>query len=482
MFIVAENPIVTAVKVTGNSVVSTADINKALGISAGQVLNTVTMRTGAQAVNRIYQDRGYVLARVSDISVDDQGVLSITIIEGKIEAIKFVGLHKTKEYVVLRNLTFKPGDVFNANEVNASFKKLYALKYFSDVKADPGPGTQPDTVDVTITVTEQKTSTLSFGAGYSTQDGIEGLVGVTDSDFGGNGQTLGVGYDTTSLNGSEFNVTFHEPYWLGRNQQFDFQVFSLTTIPTDYQFGGLYGGFEYAEYQQGGQVTWTQAFGPPAANENWQYGVKSVATQFGSASTIINTTSTVPSNFVFTPGTVDAILLGAQRDSRNDPLNPTAGSEISINTQTAVGGDFQFEKVLLDYVKYWPTGDSVVVGRVSLGAASGPLPLQEQFYLGGQNSLRGYVYGRFQGDNQSLFTGEYRFPISSIPFLKSVGGLTGIIFADAGDTEPFGTLPTNLNFDYGVGIAAHTPLGLFRVDYGVSSEGGQLWISTGTTF
>ena len=92
------------------------------------------------------------------------------------------------------------------------------------------------------------------------------------------------------------------------------------------------------------------------------------------------------------------------------------------------------------------------------------------------------MYGRFQGDDESLFTGEYRFPISSIPFLKSVGGLTGIVFADAGDTEPFGTLPTNFNVDYGFGIAAQTPLGLFRIDYGVRSEGGQLWISTGTTF
>ncbi|HLN12449.1 MAG TPA: POTRA domain-containing protein [bacterium] len=478
VFIVAENPVVTAVKITGNSVVSTADIEKAIGIGPGQVLNTVTMRQGAQAVNKIYQDRGYVLARVSDISVDDQGVLSVTIIEGKIEAIKFVGLHKTKEYVVRRNLTFKVGDVFNANEVNASFKKLYALKYFSDVKADPGPGTQPDTVDVTITVTEQKTSTLSFGAGYSTVDGIEGLVAVGDSDFGGNGQNLGIGYDTTSLNGSEFSVTFHEPYWMGRDTAFDFQAFNLITVPTDYQFGGLYGGFEYTMYQQGGQVTWTQPFGSPG--ENWQYGVKSIATQFGQAITV--TSSTIPNNFVFTPGTVNAILLGAQKDTRNDPLNPTSGSELSINTQTALGGDFQFEKVLVDYVQYWPAGNAVVVGRVSLGAASGPLPIQEQFYLGGQNTLRGYVYGRFQGDNESLFTGEYRFPISSIPFLKSVAGLTGIIFADAGDTEPFGTLPTNLNVDYGVGIAAHTPLGLFRIDYGISSEGGQLWISTGTTF
>ncbi len=46
VFIVAENPVVTAVKINGNTVVSTADIEKAIGIGPGQVLNTVTMRSG----------------------------------------------------------------------------------------------------------------------------------------------------------------------------------------------------------------------------------------------------------------------------------------------------------------------------------------------------------------------------------------------------------------------------------------------------
>jgi len=478
-FIVAENPVVTAVKITGNTVVSTADIEKALGVGPGQVLNTVAMRQGAQAVNKIYQDRGYVLERVSDISVDDQGVLSVTIVEGKIEAIRFVGLHKTKEYVARRELTFKPGDVFNVNAVNASFKKLYALKYFSDVKADPGPGTQPDTVDVTITVTEQKTSTLSFGAGYSTVNGIEGLIGVTDSDFGGNGQQVGVEYDSTSLNGTDFSVTFNEPYWMGSPTVFNFQAFDVTTIPTDFQFGGLYGAFQYTMYQQGGQVTWTEPI-HTAPTRNFTYGFKSVNTQFGPA--IIATSSTIPGAFVFTPGQVDAVLLGVNQDTRDDLLTPRMGYEIALNAEIAAGGDFQFEKYLLDYIQYWPTGNATVVAHVALGTGSGPLPIQEQFYLGGQSTLRGYVYGRFQGDDQALFTAEYRFPVSSIPFLKSVGGLTGIVFSDAGDAEPYGTLPTNFNVDYGVGIAAKTPLGLFRMDFGFGSEGAQFWLSTGATF
>jgi len=477
VFIVAENPVVSDVHITGNTVIATDDIRKAMSVPTGQVLNTVTMRQGAQAVERLYQGKGYALARVSDISVNEQGVLSVAITEGRIEAVKIVGLHKTKDYVVRRELTFKPGDVFNVDAVNASLKKLFASRYFSDVKADPGPGTQPDTVDVTITVTEQRTATLSFGAGYSTVTGLAGLIGVQDIDFGGNGQTVGASYDSTVLNGNNFTLTFHEPYFEGTHTVMDFQAFNQTTIPTDYSLG-LFNSFQYTMYQSGGQVTFTAPI-RTAPNQFFTYGIKSVNTQFGPS---VLTSSTIPSGFVFTPGTVNAVLLGALQDTRDDPVNPTRGQEIQLNTESAIAGDFSFEKYELDFVQYWPTGNATVVGHVHLGSGSGPLPIQEQFYLGGQSSLRGYAAGRFRGDDMAIVTGEYRFPLNTLPFLKGIGGITGIVFADAGDTEPSGTLPTNLKVDYGFGIAAKTPIGLFRVDYGVSSEGGQLWISTGTTF
>jgi len=477
VFIVAENPVISAVKITGNTVISTADIEQALKVPAGQVLNTIAMRQGAQAVESLYQGKGYALARVSDISVDEKGVLSLVITEGRIEAIKIEGLHKTKDYVVRRELTFKPGDVFNVNDVNASLKTLFASRYFSDVKADPGPGTQPDTVDVTITVTEQRTATLSFGAGYSTVTGLAGLVGVQDIDFGGNGQTVSAQYDSTTLNGNNFTFTFHEPYFQGSRTVLDFSAFNQTTIPTDYSLG-LNNQFQYTMYQSGGQFTFTAPIRTDP-KQFFEYGLKSVSTQFGAS---ILTTSTIPTGFVFTPGIVNAVLLGAYQDTRNDMVNPTTGQVIALNTESAIAGDFRFEKYELDVIQYWPTGNATIVGHAHLGTGSGVLPIQEQFYLGGQTSLRGYATGRFRGDEMAIVTGEYRFPLNSLPLLKSVGGITGIVFADAGDAEPYGTAPTNFKIDYGFGIAAKTPIGLFRVDYGVGSEGGQLWISTGTTF
>ncbi len=479
VFLVVENPVITQVAVTGNTVVSTADIVKALGVPTGEVLNTAAMRGGTRAVERLYQDRGYVLARVSDVAVSPEGVLSVTLAEGHIEEIKIDGLHKTRDYVVRRELLFKPGDVFNANTVNQSLKRLFQLQYFSDVKAQPGPGTQADTVDVTIAVTEQRTATVSLGVGYSTVTGVQGILGVRDSDFGGNGQTVFAQYNSTALYGNNFTIGFHEPYFFGSRTVMDLQGFNQTTIPTDYSLG-LNNSFNYNMFQQGGQVLFTQ---PLNDTHSISYGAKSVNTTFGQPS--LGTAP--PPNFPFTPGTVNALLLGAGQDTRNDPFLPTDGERITLNFtlgMTALGGSFEFQKYELDYSKFFPTGgDSTIAAHVHLGTGSEVLPIQEQFYLGGQTSLRGYANGRFRGDEMALITGEYRFPLSSLPFLQHFTGIQGVLFVDAGDTEPFGSgLNLNLKTDYGFGIQVKTPIGPFRMDYGIGPEGSQLWISTGALF
>ena len=494
VFVVVENPAITAVTIVGNTVVSTDDLVKTLGVPIGQVLNTVTMRTGARALEKLYQDRGYVLARVSDVSVSPEGVLTVTVAEGRIEAVTIEGLHKTKEYVVRRELQFKPGDVFNANVVNASLKRLFQLQYFSDVKAQPGPGTAPDTVDVTVQVTEQRTAALTLGIGYATVGGIQGLVGLRDSDFGGNGQAVTAQYNNSSYNGNNYTLAFHEPYFWGTRTALDVLGYNQTTIPTDY-FSGLNNSFQYNMYQHGAQVTLTQPLDPV-----WSltYGAKSFNTNFGSPS--FGTGPTVPfcpqtPTCFGTPGTVTALLLGGALDTRNDPLFPTSGDRLVLTTEFAfrtLGGDFELQKYELDYSHFFPTGpESAIVAHTHLGtgnaacsAAGQPcLPLQEEYYLGGPSSLRGYTNGRFRGDQEALLTLEYHFPLSNIGLFKSFSGITTILFADAGDVEPLGAGSSfTFKTDYGIGFAVKTPIGPFRIDYGISSEGSQLWISSSALF
>jgi outer membrane protein insertion porin family len=478
VFVVVENPVVEKIEVNGNTVIPTEDVLKALGVETGAVLNTVTMRGGVRAVEKLYQDKGYVLAHVLDVNVSPEGTLTVQIAEGHIEAIKIEGLTKTHDYVVRRELQFKPGDVFNVNAVNASLKRLFALQFFSDVKAQPEPGSTPDTVNVTVTVTEQKTAAVSFGVGYSNQTGIQGFVGLRDSNFGGNGQAVQLSYSNSALYGTSYGLSFHEPYFLGTRTAMDLQLFDQTTIPTDYSLG-LNNSFQYNLVQVGGFLSFTS---PLSLINSVNYGFKAVTSTFGTPFVGTNP----PAGFNFTPGQVNALVLGATQDTRNDPLNPLSGERIVLSSELAfqvLGGSFQFQKYEIDFEHFLPLGtESTILGHVHLGYSGTALPIQEQFYLGGQASLRGYASGRFRGDEMALLQVEYRLPLSALPFLGAFKGITTILFVDAGDVQPAGGVNFNLKTDIGVGIQVKTPVGPFRLDYGISGEGSQFWISSGLLF
>src|SRR3989304_1219477 len=73
VFLLVENPVITEVVVEGNTVIGTPEILRALNIPIGQVLNSKQTREGVRAVEKLYEDKGYVLARVIDISLEPAG-------------------------------------------------------------------------------------------------------------------------------------------------------------------------------------------------------------------------------------------------------------------------------------------------------------------------------------------------------------------------------------------------------------------------
>jgi len=95
------------------------------------------------------------------------------------------------------------------------------------------------------------------------------------------------------------------------------------------------------------------------------------------------------------------------RDRRDHPLNPTAGSLMSLELRNAsqlIGSDpdLQFNKVVSDASWNWPVGGGVVLAarlrgglvfgqRIALGSDTTVfIPQQERLYAGGANTVRGY--------------------------------------------------------------------------------------------
>ncbi len=76
-------------------------------------------------------------------------------------------------------------------------------------------------------------------------------------------------------------------------------------------------------------------------------------------------------------------------------------------------------------------------GRIFIGQSIGRLFEDNRFFLGGSNGMRGYTPLAFEGENMSLFSVEYRFPLfyeTDINFLGLVHTHTwqAVLFSDAG--------------------------------------------------
>lgn len=186
-------------------------------------------------------------------------------------------------------------------------------------------------------------------------------------------------------------------------------------------------------------------------------------------------------------------------DTRDDPFDASRGllhSSTFEYAPEALGSDVRFVKYFVQQFYYRPVGPHVVsASAIRLGVGRGfgqELIPSERFFAGGANTVRGYAENSLGGvDFFGLPRGgqavvvlnqEARFPIFR--------WIRGIAFLDAGNTfDKASSLSlTGLKTGMGAGLRFTTPVGLFRVDFGVplSPENGRhiprWYFSLGQTF
>lgn len=486
VFLVTENPVVVEIVVEGNTVVSGDDIRRALAVPADEVLNLNKMRDGARAVQKLYEDKGYVLARVADLGLlpvegaADRARLRVRIAEGTVEAVRLSGLRKTRESAVRRHITVKPGDVFNVNALNRDLQRLFDLGLFESIRALPQPGTTSDSVVVVVEVKEARTSQIGGGVGYSSDEGLLGFVEYKDRNWQGFGQTVTVRAERGVQLGAQrfdYELSFTEPFFDPQRTALDLSLFSRASVEREFSGGVAVSRFELQ--RTGSLISLTRPLDPITTAS---VRLKSELTTFTALPLDPNDSSSlvVPPSLL-TPGRVVSLQLSAVQDGRDDRFAPTRGQRIALTTDfslTALGSQFGFTKYALDYQHYFPWGkDTTLVGRLFYGASSGTLPVQEQFILGGPSTVRAFAAGRFRADSMVVANVEFRFPFSTL--FRQLQDVSGALFVDAGNAP---VSVTDLKVGYGFGVAVKTPLGSIRIDLAFGPEGRQVWLSLGSPF
>ncbi|MBQ1622548.1 MAG: BamA/TamA family outer membrane protein, partial [Selenomonas sp.] len=323
-----------------------------------------------------------------------------------------------------------------------------------------------------------RTGTFSVGAGYSSQDGVIGMVSVGDTNFRGTGDAVSITYemsgDDTDAHG--YSVSYRHP-WIDKKQTVGtIRVYNRTYEYDDYNSDGDYLE-SYMRKYSGGELT----FGRPVSEYSTNYiTLRNRKDEYKrhTESGLYKDRSTEEykgwRDYNF--GLTRSLTLSHVTDTRDNIYFPTSGGRVSITGELGgFGGDFSYRKADIEDQRYFKAGHAQVWAlRGQYGWGSGHLSEFARYKVGGQDSLRGYRDDQFRGERMFLATLEYRFPI--------VSKVQGAIFTDWGGAWDDGLWPDEVKGSVGIGMSLTTPLGPIRLDYGRGDDGGRVHFSVGGTF
>ena len=486
--------------------VDVAALKRRIITYTGSTFNASEIDKSVEAVTLGLTEAGFTFGRVRPRADRDavNRIVKLTYVvdEGPriyVERINVIGNLRTRDYVIRREFRLAEGDAYNPLLIETAKKRLQNLGLFKGVDIKRRPGSAEDRVVLDVTVTEQPTGEISFGAGYSSQEGIIGDIGFTERNFMGKGQFLRLKLGG-SLERMQIDLSFTEPRFLDRNLSAGFDLFYRITQKTDYQ--------PYDHTRAGGSLR----LGVPLSEYLWLNSNYTIA--YDELSNVDTSYNPGAGDFriasrairdLLAPGASSAdywtssVGTSLTYDRRNHPKTPTSGYYLQGGVDFAgVGGDVQYVKLQGEARFYYPVTEKItLVGRVAGGHIAGwggdEVRLLDAFYKGGE-TIRGFdrlgigardltTQDALGGDTYYVGTAEVRFPL---PLIPEEIGLSGAVFVDAGSlfgisksvkalngqNDPATGLPIaisdggGLRVSAGFGLLWNSPLGPLRADFG----------------
>jgi outer membrane protein insertion porin family len=456
----------------------------------GETFNAAYIDKTVEKLTLRVSEQGFAFARVRPRTERNPMARAIDIIyeidQGPrvyIERINIVGNYRTKDHVIRREFRLAEGDAYNPLLVDQAKKRIQNLGFFKSADVKRRPGSAPDRVILDVEVEEQPTGELSFGAGYSTSEGIIGDVSITERNLLGNGQFLRLKVGG-SMERFQIDLSFTEPRFLDRNLAAGFDLFHKEIDQMDES--------SFKSRRSGGSLR----IGYPITENIWMTNSYTL-----SYDDIYDVGPHASEAIREAEGAALTSALGTAitYDTRNHPRNPNRGIYLQLATDFAgVGGDVKYVRVQGEGRAYYPITENITfVGRVIAGHIEGwggdDVRLLDLYYRGGE-TVRGFDRGGF-GPRDTLTgdalggktfwaaTAEVRFPL---PLIPEELGMSGAVFADAGSLFGAGDRAKELDTQcverdrkkgicladdssirssVGVGLLWNSPLGPLRLDY-----------------
>jgi outer membrane protein insertion porin family len=492
----ASKPILNKITIEGNNAFSTDTLLKELPFTIGTIYSRPLVLEGKYYLSNYYTNHGYKYVQVTHEALAEETSNQVNLIyhlnEGPITHIGNIliqGNTKTDDNVILRELLFKPGDLYRRKDIFESQSRLLYLNFFEEVRIEEAqPESTDTTVDFIIKVVEKNTGMLSFGGGFSTEEGIRGYARYRQSNLFGEGQQLSAGVKwaekgQTYQRSREIRMDFFDPHFLDSDIGLGTEDYYRRENLDNYDI-----------FRLGGSVYLTSLLTDAQTKGTVKFRVEKDKT--------FNISNKLDEEVIALEDKSQWITMfsaNLTRDTRNNIISPSMGHIYSFDAGLAseiFGGDINMLKLGMEGQWYMPvkSPDWVLALRASTGyvepfGGTNEVPIYERLFAGGADSVRGFkerylgpkdLDGYPSGGRFSLiYNAELRFPV-----YKSFGG---VVFYDAGNI--WKTIsdfdPSDIKQAVGAGIRYQTPIGPLRFDYGIElpqENNGRFHFSVGQTF
>lgn len=439
----------------------------------GDWYNADLVEKSVSAITDELGKKGFAFVDVEPVLVKDTQTgdidVGFNILEGDrifVDKINIIGNTRTEDKVVRREFRIDEGDAFNAAKIRASRRNVENLNYFSKVDIQTVPKDE-NKADINVKVEEKSTGYFNVGVGYSTVNGALVRAGVVENNFQGKGQQLGADI-AVSERTKEYDLSFTEPYFLGRRLSAGVDVFRTEE---DYQDEG-----SYDSETNGGRLRFGWNY-TDDLSQQFRYtlrkdkisNVDDDSSKYIKAEEGDSTGSAIGQTLVY--------------DKRDSAINPKEGYYLSFGNDIAgLGGDEKYVKFDTKAYKYVTMADYYTLKLfLNAGYITGyngeNVRLSQRYYLGG-STLRGFEFAgigardKFTDDalggNWMVYTGtELMFPIG----LEEVG-VRGRTFVDMGMLgKPDGIQRNDVNYSStprvaaGFGFQWLSPMGQIDIDF-----------------
>lgn len=496
----------------------------------GEIFDLGDFTASADTILRELQDLGHayavVLRNYAVDTVSQSATARLVAVPGPrvvVDSIIVEGAPNLGRDAVLRQITFRPGDLLLGERLQESQRNLYDLAIVQFATVSIAPDSQQlapldsATATVLIEIAEAPVHVVEAAAGYGTVDCFRTSVRWTSRSLAGGARRL-------TLTGALSKIGIGEPLDFGLGESIC-RAFVRDTFEhtLDYRFTGelVQPWFltprnrlvlnAYAErisephvYQleaQGGRLTLIRRLGRAdllTGLVNFEHGRTTASDALFCATFLVCLPADIDSLSQFR--WLNMLGLNWVRDRSNSTVNPTRGyvARAGLGWATsALGSQVTFLRGVTEGSTYIPVGSASVLalhlrlgsffGTASLAPGHGFIPPEERFFAGGPTTVRGYTRnelgpGVYVGSGPALTdtttitfspTGGTRLLVGNVelrfpaPFARNILRLA--VFADAGavtSNAPVGGSFNKLRITPGFGVRVQTPVGPVRADIG----------------